>query len=87
VILLVTYDFKQPLGSYTEFFDVLKGKENWWHYLSSTWLVYTDESPKELQQQLVPLTFKGDRFLITELSSNRAGWLPTKAWDWIKTRE
>jgi len=87
VILVVTYDLKQSAGSYADLFEVLKSKDSWWHYLSSTWLVATDEPPKELNQQLIPHIFKGDRLLITRLEPDRAGWLPTKSWDWIKTHE
>jgi hypothetical protein len=87
MILMVSYDLKQSAGSYTALFEILKGEENWWHYLASTWLVETDKSPRDFSGELVAHTYKGDRLLVTELSSNRAGWLPTKAWDWIKARE
>jgi hypothetical protein len=87
VILLVSYDLKQSVASYDDLFEVLKSRESWWHYLSSTWLVATDESPSELSQQLTPHIFKGDRLLVTKLEPDRAGWLPRKAWDWIKNHE
>lgn len=84
MILLVTYDLKQPAASYSYLFAVLKGKDGWAHYMSSTWLVATDESPNELFDQLQPLIFDGDRVLITKLAGPYHGWLPKKAWQWIK---
>jgi hypothetical protein len=84
VILLVAYDLKQSAASYADLFEILKSKDSWWHYLSSTWLIATDESPTELNRQLIPHIFKGDRVLVTRLEPDRAGWLPTKAWEWIK---
>jgi hypothetical protein len=88
VILLVTYDLKQPAASYTDLFEILKSKDSWWHYLSSTWLVATDESPNELNQQLIPHIFNGDRLLVAPLEPDRAGWqgrlarapVPTRLW-------
>jgi hypothetical protein len=87
MILMVSYDLKQPVGSYTPLFEVLKGEASWWHYMGSTWLVHTNKAPRDFSQELTPHIFQGDRLLVTELSSTRGGWLPTKAWDWIKARE
>jgi hypothetical protein len=84
VILVVNVDLKQAAGSYTRLFDVLKSKDSWWHYLSATWLIATHDSPETLRDELVPLIFDHDRILITELSENYSGWLPKKAWEWIK---
>jgi hypothetical protein len=83
VILLVTYDLKQPPASYSDLFDELKARENWWHYISSTWLVATHETPKELSKALRLHVFEGDRILVTEFG-DYSGWLPRKAWNWIK---
>jgi hypothetical protein len=85
MILLVTYDLKQPEGSYSRLFDVLKSKDNWAHYISSTWLVATNnDTATDLSKQLLPHIFKGDRLLVVELIPGYAGWLPRKAWDWMK---
>lgn len=84
MILLVTYDLKQPQTSYEPLFEELKSKDSWAHYIPSTWLVSTRESPRELSQKLIPLTFKGDRLLVVELTGRHSGWLPQKAWDWIE---
>jgi len=87
MILLVTYDLKQPEGSYPELFEVLKGETSWWHYLSSTWLIATDQSPKEFSSKLIGHVFQGDRLIVVQFPSDNdeySGWLPRKAWDWIK---
>jgi len=52
--------------------------------MSSTWFVETDFSPQELFNELIPNVFEGDRMLITELAPGYHGWLPSKAWDWIR---
>jgi hypothetical protein len=87
MILVVTYKLKQPASSYTELFEVLKSQDGWAHYMDSTWLVATDLSPEQLFQQLIEYIVKGDRVLITKLSPGYHGWLPMKAWDWIKRHQ
>lgn len=84
---MVTYDLKQPIGSYTGLFGVLKSKDSWWHYLSTTWLVATEDTPSALQDELVKHIFKGDRVLIVAFRSEYSGWLPKKAWEWIATHK
>ncbi len=84
MILVVTYDLKQPAASYTELFDTLKSRESWAHYISATWLVATDESPKELSKALTNLIYEGDRMLIFQLTPAYYGWMPRKAWEWIR---
>jgi len=83
MILLVTYDLKRPRASYGELFDELKSRDSWWHYLSSTWLIATRETPRELSSALKPHIFEGDRILVVRFSDH-SGLLPRKAWNWIK---
>jgi hypothetical protein len=88
MILLVSYDLKQPDGSYSELFEALKGEESWWHYISSTWLISTDKSASQFSSELTNHIFKGDRLIVVEFPSGSAeyqGWLPRKAWNWIKS--
>lgn len=84
MILLVTYDLKQGVASYEPLFEALKSRESWAHYMPSTWLIATDQSPEALRDDLLPLIFEGDRFLVVKLEKPYSGWLPRKAWDWIK---
>jgi len=85
MILLVSYDLKGPTKAYGDLFDVLKSQETWWHYLSSTWLVATEEeSAHDLFRNLKPFLQAGDRLLVIEVTEEYSGWLPKKAWNWIK---
>jgi hypothetical protein len=84
MILLVTYDLKGRPGTYRPLFDVLKSEQGWSHYMRSTWLVSTDKSPQQFFDILRPHIQVGDRMLVSRLSSDRQGWLPRTAWDWIK---
>jgi len=90
MILIVTYDLRGAAGSYEEFFDTLKSQDSWSHYLRSTWLISTDKGPKEMFEELRPFLRSGDHLLIVRLSNkreDREGWLPKKAWEWIRRNE
>jgi hypothetical protein len=87
MILLVTYELKGAPGTYGDLIEVLKSKDSWWHYLARTWLVATDETPKELFAELKPFLRSGDHILISGFSAPYQGWLPQKAWKWIHDHE
>ena len=87
MILIVTYDLRGPAGTYEEFFDTLKSEDSWAHYLRSTWLVSTKKSPSEMYTELRPFLKSGDHLMISRLSKDRQGWLPKKAWAWVRRNE
>ena len=83
-VLLITYDLKHPKNSYKSFFDVLKSAPKWWHYLESTWLIVSDESPKEWNDKLISNIYETDRIFIIEVKPNYYGWLTKDSWKWIE---
>jgi hypothetical protein len=83
-VLLVTYDLKQSKESYTNLYAALKTAPYWWHYIESTWLLATEQSPKDWYAKLASTIFNTDRLLIIEVAPNYWGWLSNDAWDWIK---
>ncbi len=80
---LVTYDLKAPLRNYNGLYDALKKCPKWWHFLESSWIVLTDETPTDLWNRFAPSIDSNDFLLIIEVRDNVQGWLPKKAWDWI----
>ena len=86
-ILIVTTDLKKPSAQYELLFEALKAQETWAHYLTATWLVATDKTASEVYWELKPHILAGDRILVAEMGPSRQGWLPKKAWDWIKRHE
>lgn len=83
-VLLITYDLKQPVQNYTKLYNTIKTAQTWWHYLDSTWLIVTNESPEHWYRNLKPAINKNDGILIIEVKSNYYGWLSKEAWDWIQ---
>ena len=83
MILIVTYDLKNPSTEYNNLFEYLKSHEGWSHYMSSTWLIATDKTPQRVADEMMPHVSKGDRFLVARFSSEYQGLLPKQAWEWI----
>ena len=86
---LITYDLKDSsLNTYIELHKAIKASgASWWHYLESTWIIKTTQlSANEISSKLVPHIKQGDRLLVIEIdTSNKQGWLPKDAWDWLNT--
>lgn len=84
-VLLVSYDLKgAPAESYEALFEALKANPGWWHYLESTWLLVTDRTSVQLAEQLRPHLDQNDRLLVIEVVPRYSGWLPQKAWEWMR---
>ena len=84
VVYVVSYDLRKPGRDYKGLSEALQSSPGWWHYLESTWLIVTSESAGELYNRLVPHLDKGDSILVIQAGSDRQGWLPKDAWNWIQ---
>lgn len=80
---VISYDLKAPGRDYSNLYEAIKHGTKWWHYLESTWIVITNESPQQVWDRLARHVDKNDRLLIIEARDNVQGWLPKDAWDWI----
>ena len=87
--MLITYDLNKPGKDYDSLYLVIKSTSKaWWHYLDSTWLVATQEDVGYWQRKIREVVDQNDHFLVVEITKMpRQGWLPQKAWDWIKKYE
>ncbi len=82
----ISYDLKTPGRDYTGLYEAIKQIGDWWHYLDSTWLVYSQANAEAIFKHLSPHIDKNDFVLITVIGKDYNGWLPQEAWDWIKQR-
>lgn len=87
VLYIVSYDLKKPDRDYTGLYNAIKEFGIWWRYLESTWIIKTTESHDKIFEKLRPHIDEDDNLLIIEAGKNYQGWLPQKAWDWIKENE
>jgi len=83
-VFCVSYDLNKPGQKYDGLISELKESYSWWHYLDSTWLIKTNESAGALSTRLQKHLDDNDNLLIIRVTKDYAGWLPKKAWDWIK---
>lgn len=89
MLVLITYDLKSPDKDYAPLYEAIKNcGDKWWHYLESVWLVHTNLTPNECFERLRENLDAGDRCLVVQITNQlRQGWLPTKAWEWIKAND
>lgn len=88
MILLVTYDLKVPGRDYQKLYEVLKSAPEWWHFLESTWILFTRETATAWREKIKATLDDNDRLLIVDITQrSRDGWLPKQAWDWLREKE
>ena len=86
MLLLITYDLSQPQQNYPNLYDAIKGcSTKWWHYLDSTWIITTSYSIEDCANKIHAVMDNDDSLFIVEITdANYKGWLPTKAWEWLR---
>lgn len=86
MLLLVTYDIKSPDKDYIPLYESIKNSsKSWWHYMESIWIVKTELSPNEFFDRIKECLDTNDRCMVINITNcERQGWLPSKAWEWIK---
>ena len=69
MIVLITYDLKQPGRNYTPLYETIKSLGEWQHPLESTWFVQIDEETdlNEVVELLKKSADKGDLFFAEKL--------------------
>ncbi|MCG5262440.1 hypothetical protein [Cupriavidus gilardii] len=79
----VSYDLNKAGQNYSALYEELKKSPSWWHYLDSTWLIYTTETAQQLSNRLLMHIDKNDRLLVIKVVRAYQGWLSEEAWKWI----
>lgn len=88
-IFLVVVDTTDPdmdIAALRGFITTSDEVSNWWNHIPGTYIVTTGLTVDELSDRLKSLT--GDaRFLVIHIDpAESEGWLPERAWRWIKRR-
>ena len=85
MIVLITYDLKQPGRNYTNLYEAIKSLGDWQHPLESTWFVHVPNniSLDEIVEKLKASADKNDFFFAVEITKRYQGWLPKSFWTWI----
>lgn len=88
MLLLITYDLKKADKDYSALYDAIKScGDKWWHYLESVWIVHTNTySVETCMNYLRTVMDANDYLLVYDVTHKEYnGWLPSKAWEWIKS--
>lgn len=83
---LIIYELNNKSKNYSGLYDAIKNSGNsWWHYLENTWIVQSHNTPDSISTQLLPYIDKEQDFLLVIKidATNKQGWLPKEAWDWL----
>ena len=89
MVVLITYDLKQPGRNYTPLYEAIKSLGDWRHPLESAWFVKMDDSIN-LNDVIARLRLNADNndfFYAVEIKRNYQGWLPKSFWSWINQPE
>lgn len=89
MLLLITYELKKIEKDYTPLYESIKAcGDHWWHYLKSIWIVHTNLSPQECYDRIRDNIDSHDYLLVIDITGQkRQGWLPSKAWTWLKENQ
>jgi len=87
-LILISYDLTRGTqDDYNDLYRALK-RNGWWHYLESTWIIPTNESPEDVWERLKPFFDNDDRVIIVDITEkSRQGWLPKRAWQWLRRHQ
>jgi hypothetical protein len=85
MIYLITYELNQKDKDYSGFYNEIKSDHAWWHYIDTTWLIKTEETPQQISDRLLPyLNKETDNLLIIKVDPTiKQGWLSKEAWKWV----
>jgi len=84
MVYCISYDLNKDGKNYEGLIEELKKSSSWWHFLKSTWLIYTNETASQVWTRLEKQVDKDDYILIILVSKDYQGWLPKEAWEWIE---
>lgn len=89
MLLLITYELSDANKDYKPFYNAIKSAgSSWWHYLDNTWIINASMSPRECSNLIRPYLEDKDHLLVVDITNQaRQGWLPSKAWEWLRNNE
>ena len=89
-IFLLAFDGLGHEGNYDRIKDFIRNGnvfDSWWNYIPFVFLVKTDMAPRKLADSLKEVSHNAS-FLVIEVDPAQSdGFLPRRAWEWIKRRE
>lgn len=85
---MLTYDLNSPGQKYDDVIKVITDEisdGNWCTFWKSAYLLRSNLTPDQMMHKLKPFLDNDDRFFVTEIVNNHAGWLAEDEWEYINT--
>ncbi len=89
MVYAILYKIKKTEKNYTPLYERIKSLGEWMHYFDDSWLLVPSNniSTSEVYDQIIPfIDGSDDILLIIRVTNDYRGWLPQKAWDWMKDK-
>lgn len=89
MIILISYDLKQPNRDYTQLYEAIKfAGSSWWHHLESVWIINTEMPIDQLSSLVRSYLDENDNLFVVDITERKhEGWLPSKAWEWFNVNK
>ena len=89
MIVLITYDLKQPGRNYTPLYEAIKSFGDWQHPLESVWFVEMNDNARldDVIALLKQNADKNDLFYAVRITGLYQGWLAKSFWNWINAKQ
>jgi hypothetical protein len=88
MVLIINYALKNKYKDYSPLYKAIQDCGAWWHFMDSTWIVYTAHSANTVSQHLQQfIDTNTDYLFVCRLQKEHQGWLPKEAWEWLNNKD
>ncbi len=86
-VVIVERDYRRSYKNFHDNFVNHQKITNWWHYLTSCYIVKTnftyDELSNHCKSCLKEFRYEDTHIVLSVNLDHAQGWLPSDAWEWI----
>lgn len=88
MILIISYDLKQPGRNYDDLYDAIKSAPGYISAMDSLWFISTTESVETWSERLLKVMDNNDYLFVVDITGqSRQGWMSKSVWEWLKKHE
>lgn len=81
---LVSYDLNTPGQNYSALYKELERYPAYWHYINSTWIIYSDKTAIDIAKHLRRFIDDNDQLIVVILGNDWASInFPSNYNDWL----
>lgn len=85
MVYMISYDLNAPSSNREAVEESIKSLGTWCKYLTTTFLVKSDLSHKQVNQIALSNLDSNDKIIVCKVEKPIFGKLTQKQWDWINT--